>query len=267
MTAARPHEEHEGQRDFVYSSSPPAFLHSPVSAWAVTSDSTAFAGGTATTSNSLAPHSCTVATTPQEDRSDQFDVLPRAVATYNKSPQFPSTKQQQPNVDSSDDDAANIIVVEAITLPAYAEHAQPYSVPALPVVDVPAITRRWRSRTRRRIRSRRGARPDSEQWDTNDGGGHGHGSTASDDDAIATPVMLSSQHPKVAAFKRRRQRRTVAAGVIGGVVGGVLFAPLGVAPAGVVLGALTAGAAAKVVGKHRQRRLARRLMREEKTRS
>ena len=94
-----------------------------------------------------------------------------------------------------------------------------------------------------------------------DGDDH-HGSITSDTaTAIATPVLVL--HPKVATFKRRRKRRTVAAGVIGGVAGGILLSPLGIAPAGVVLGVLTAATAAKVVGKHRQARLVRRLVLQE----
>jgi hypothetical protein len=212
-------------------------LHPPsVSAWAVTSNAT-LEIGTATMTTNVATQAAS-----GQHSNDYVEALPRAIAT---------DVTQEPSIGSDDSDDNIIVVAEAITLPAYAEQAQPYSAPA---VDASTVTsRRRRTRwTRPRIHNRR-ERSDSEaqSYDNEPA------------TATATPVCYTTQHPKVAAFKRRRQKRIAAAAVIGGVAGGALFAPLGVIPAGVVVGALTAGAAAKMVGKYRQRRLARRLLREQ----
>jgi hypothetical protein len=210
------------------------------------------------------------------------DILPIAVATNDNKP--PNVAQQQYSMIGSDDNdgaaaANNVVVVEAITLPAYAKQTQLYSALAAVAAPVTISIHRQESiddvsakpptsdgRRQRRIFNIRGrGQHDSEQQlDHNDDvdAHHGSSTTSVAPNAIATPVFVL--HSKVAAFKRRRKRRTLADGVVGGVVGGILLGPMGVGTAGVVLGALTAATAANVVGKHpRQKRLVRRLLRED----
>ena len=208
----------------------PLYQNKPISAWAVTSSSAI---------NAPPPNA-----------------TPLATAT-NKSRPFSSNSWSNQTT----------VVQEAIALPAYADETQPYAVTsASPGTSYPGIasnvvpvasnhpsnpttsvsTTTTSSCTRRRRRGRR-----SDQWSPS---GNQQGTTSTAAAATATRIV----HPKVARFRRRRKRRTVAAGVVGGVTGGILFGPLGI-----VIGALGGAGCAKAVGKHRQRKLERRIERQE----